>query len=482
MNSQIALILWALGICGLFYLERERKIHTSWALWLPVTWIFIAASRAVSQWLGGVTVMDSPDQYLEGSPLDRAIFTGILVAGVFVLIARRRRTVAFLRANKWMLLFFLYCLASVLWSDFPLVAFKRWTKFLGNVTMVLIVLTDTNPTAALKRLFAWTGFLLVPLSLLLIKFYPALGRTYSRWDGTPHYTGVATDKNGLGVICLIWGLVSLWQFVEAYRAKKAPGRRRALAVQGLILAIVLWLFHLADSSTAVSCFAVGSCVLLMSMRMARRWPAAIHALVAVLACLALVPYLFADVWASVVHSLGRQTDLTGRTNLWKELLQFNVNPLVGTGFESFWLGARARHFWEEYYWHPNQAHNGYLETYLNLGWIGVVLLVLLMAIGYRNITQSFRRKVPSASLMLSFWIITITYNLTEATFKLMHPAFVAFLFAVTAVPTIRFHESRQSVADPCRLAPDPTTEIELPAFEAYKDLEVPKSSSFTRAF
>jgi len=421
--------------------------------------------------------MDSPNQYLEGSPIDRAVYVVLLGAAILVLVSRSQRTLAFLRANPLILLFLFYCAVSVLWSDFPLVAFKRWTKTLGNVAMVLIVLTDAEPLAAFKRVFARAGFLLIPISVLFIKYYPELGRGYTpTW--VTYYSGVASEKNGLGVICMIWGLVSIWRFAEAYRAKNTPGRARILAAHGAILAMVVWLLNMANSSTSSAGLVLGSGLLLLGPRIARRRPGAIHALVATLACLALVTYFFEDMSTSLVHSLGRQTDLTGRTDLWKELLQVNVNPLVGTGFESFWLGERAHFFWEKYYWRPNQAHNGYLETYLNLGWFGVALLVLLMATAYRNVIRAFRRNLPWAPLLLAFLAMVAIYNLTEAAFKVTHPVYIAFLFAAIAPPAIRPQPIKQAV-DAGQLEPHPKTQIEVPAFEVYNKFQLSQSSSIT---
>lgn len=462
MTRQLALIVYSLVILGLFYLDRDKKARTSFALWLPAIWICLGASRAVSMWLGKAAVMESPDQYLEGSPVDRWVYIILLGAAILVLVSRSPRTLEFLRANPLILLFLFYCAASAVWSDFPFVAFKRWTKALGNVSMALIVLSDAEPLAAFRRVFARAGFLLVPISVMLIKYYPELGRGYTASWRT-FYCGVAGEKNGLGVICMIWGLVSVWRFAEAYRDKNIPGRARILAAHGAVFAMIVWLLHMADSSTSYACLVLGSGLLLLSPRVARRRPAAIHALVATLVCLALVTYVFEDVSAFLVHSLGRQTDLTGRTDLWKELLQVDVNPLVGTGFESFWLGERARHFWEEYWWHPNQAHNGYLETYLNLGWFGVVLLGLLVATAYRNIIRAFRRNLPWAPLLLSFVVVVAVYNMTEAAFKVTHPVYIAFLFAAIASPVIRYQPKKQTV-DVRRLEPHPTTQITVSTF------------------
>ena len=93
-----------------------------------------------------------------------------------VLAFRAGRVRDVLRSNAPLVILLLFCAASVAWSDFPLVAFKRWVKAAGNVTMVLVVLTEIDATAAVRRLFTRTAFLVIPASILLIYFYPALGR------------------------------------------------------------------------------------------------------------------------------------------------------------------------------------------------------------------------------------------------------------------------------------------------------------------
>ena len=147
MPPSIAALVFLVGIAGLFYLDRTSDAKTSWALSIPVMWLSIAGSRMISQWLSlGSVSLDNPDAYLEGSPVDRLIFTSMLAAAVLVLIGRRRESLELLRRNLPLVLFFLYCLVSVLWSDYPFVAFKRWTKAIGNVAIVMVVLTD--PTRA----------------------------------------------------------------------------------------------------------------------------------------------------------------------------------------------------------------------------------------------------------------------------------------------------------------------------------------------
>ena len=432
MSSSIATVIYAFGILGLFVLERDKKARTSKALWIPVVWLLIVGSRSVSLWLHMAPTGDSADQYLEGSPLDGAVFTVLLALGLIVLAGRARRVGTLLRGNGPILLFFLYCATSILWSDYPTVASKRWIKFLGDFVMVLIILTDTNPSAAVKRFLARTGFLLVPLSVLLIKYYPELGRAYNIWTWAPMWTGVTTTKNELGMICMIFGLASLWRFLEEFRRGEGTRRVGPLIAHGTVLAMVLWLLAKANSATALSCFVLagGLMAIMMSPPLVRR-PATVHLLVATILLVSLSA-TFLDAGA-LVGALGRDSTLTGRVEIWNLVLGMSANPLLGTGFESFWLGERLKKIWSMYYFHPIQAHNGYLEVFLNLGYIGIALLTVVLVAGYLNAVSAFRRDRRAGSLKLAYFVATVVYNFTEAAFKETHPVWITFLLAATAV-------------------------------------------------
>ena len=70
------------------------------------------------------------------------MFSFLLIAGLIVLAHRIQRVAPLLRNMLPILLFFSYCAISVLWAEYPLVAFKHWNKGIGDVVMVLVVLTD----------------------------------------------------------------------------------------------------------------------------------------------------------------------------------------------------------------------------------------------------------------------------------------------------------------------------------------------------
>ena len=103
--------------------------------------------------------------------------------------------------------------------------------------------------------------------------------------------------------------------------------------------------------------------------------------------------LFLGIGSSALTSLGRDASLTGRADVWKVILPFATNPWVGAGYENFWIGDRLETF-KRFDLTMNQAHNGYIEIYLNIGWVGLAILGIVIATGYRNIMKGFRYQNP----------------------------------------------------------------------------------------
>ena len=246
MSPAIAAIAFTAGILGLFMLDRDPKVRSSFALAIPMVWLSIGGSRVVSEWLNPTTTM-AGEAYIEGNPLDRNIQTMLMVAGMAVLFRRRRKAGRLLRANAPILIFFGYCALSILWSDYPATSFRRWVKAVGDVVMVMVVLTDPDPSAAVK-MPARVGFILMPASILLMRYFPEMARGFDSITGQPAYTGVTTSKNSLGMICLIFGLGAVWRFLGAYWSRERAGRAGRLLAHGAVVVLVFWLLRLGDSS------------------------------------------------------------------------------------------------------------------------------------------------------------------------------------------------------------------------------------------
>ena len=139
MSPAVASIVCAAVVLALFWLDRADTVAASSALWIPVIWLTLACSRSPHQWLLGQSLMDqlgSGNVDLEGSPIDRFAYSALILLGTIVLIKRGGRVGKLLRANGLILLFLVYCLASLAWSDFADIAIKRWIKAAGDLIMV----------------------------------------------------------------------------------------------------------------------------------------------------------------------------------------------------------------------------------------------------------------------------------------------------------------------------------------------------------
>jgi O-antigen ligase len=301
--------------------------------------------------------------------------------------------------------------------------------------MVLIIATEINQSEAFKIIIKRCGIILLPLSVILIKYYPALGRRYHPFSGELSIMGMATDKNNLGVLCIIIGILVLWNFLYKGKEDKDKSFIRKYMVGIMLLVMTLWLLRNANSATSTICFVAGV-IILISMRTSY-----IKNNYKMLIPLGILTGIILLIWEEllgvseiVLEGLGRDITLTGRTEFWKELLSMGTNPIIGTGYGGFWLGPRIEELWERHWMKPGEAHNGYLEIYLELGVIGLVLLGGIIITGIRNIYGNIKTDYKSSSLWISLLIITLLHNLSESSFRAGQLIYFIFLLSVIKKP------------------------------------------------
>ncbi len=437
MPRQLILLACFAFVVWLFLRDQRKRPMTSGQLWLPMIWYLIVSSRPVSMWFGsGYIGPESPDDYLEGSPFDRNVYLLLIAVGVWVLTRRVPNWARVFAVNSWVVWLFAFYLLSVVWSDFTFVALKRWIKDVGNVVMVLIVLSERDPVAAFRAMMARATYVCVPFSVVTIKYYSEIGRYItSSWDNA--FCGIATEKNALGLVALISGIFLVWDYVEERVVPNSPKRDPADLWSRVVLMLgVFFLIQKADSSTALVCLVLGAfLVVFMRTRVARRWVAYLGTYTLVVAFALFLFISVPGLLTMFLDLLGEDITLTGRTELWGQLMAEKLNPLLGTGYQSFWLGPRAAVYWERWNFHPNQAHNGYLETYLNGGLIAVGLIVgLLIATGAR-LKKRLMSGNSFARLLFAYFVVIIFYNWTEAMFNKMCPIWFVQLIAALVCPT-----------------------------------------------
>ena len=434
MPPFLALILWFILLVALFWWDPAKELKTSLALWVPLTWMFIMGSRLPSQWLG-VQVGSQAQAMEEGNPIDRTIFFGLILIALGILISRSFKWDAFFGRNLALMAFLLFALLSVVWSDFPFVALKRWFRDLGGYLMVLVVLSDPRPLDAVRTLFRRLAYLLIPLSIVLDKYFPALSRMFDPWTGIGMYVGATTGKNLLGLDALLCGLFFFWDTVTRWSDRKDPRTRRIIRVNVGFFAMSLWVLNTANSATCRVCMVLGCLVVVAAYsKFFRRHPGFLKVLIPSTFVLYLFLAYGLNLNGAMAGAVGKDPTLTDRTKIWAFLLGMHTNPLIGTGYESFWMGSRLEWFWDHAgVGHLTEAHNGYLEVYLNLGIIGLLLLVGFLIASYKKICRQLTTAPSLASLGLAVWSIMLFYDVTEAGFR-SGLIWLAFLLVGLSVP------------------------------------------------
>lgn len=435
MNPTLALSLWFLFVAYLLGKDSSFFGPSSRVLWVPLIWMMITGSRLVSQWLDLGSHTSGIDAYQEGNSVDRLVFSLLIILAVYILHKRRVTILGTIRSNLALSLLLIYSLVSFLWSDFPLVSLKRWIRDLGMYLMILVVVTESDPVPALKTVLRKFSYILISLSVILIKYFPDIGKGYSQWTGQAFFMGVTTTKNMLGNVCLVAGLYFVWDTLGRLRRRSWSNRteRQVLGINFLFLFLTFWLLNLADSATSTMTLILGLIIiLLVNLPAVRRRRRNFTKYATAGIILAVVLQASFGLSGEGIKMAGRDSTLTGRTELWSDLLKVPINPLLGAGYESFWLGERLERIWQIHTWHPNQAHDGYLEVYLNLGWIGVFLLICFLLGSYSRACKRVTTNLEVGAVSIAFFFVLILYNVTEAAFKSHLVWFTFLLFSMTA--------------------------------------------------
>lgn len=381
--------------------------------------------------------MDSnqPLEAAEGSPLDRMVLMILMLCAVGTISVRNRRGFSrIMNDNAGIILLFIYMLLSVVWTDNPFVSLKRCVKSGGPILLAITILSESKPLDALASIFRRCAYILIPLSLVLVKYFPEYGRAYHHWSGVEMWTGVTTHKNSLGQVCALSSFFLLWDML---RTNPSGGRLRTkmhVYADIFVLAIAIYLL-LGPGAGAYSATSIFICVLgvmtfivLLYNQVLARW--LVGNLRMVIVMLAGLYFLLADVMTALVAEMfGRNEDLTGRaTEIWPLVLEAAArHPILGAGYGGFWgLGGDLSKSLA-----LEQAHNGYLDVYLELGIVGLIVL----SIFFLNFCGKVKRECLCHDfewglLGLCYLLMMLVYNLSETAFFDVYLAVAMLLIAI----------------------------------------------------
>lgn len=437
MPPAVALLFCICFVWFLLKFDQKQRPKVSRALWIPTIWMLISASRPVSRWTASGNGTESV--------LDQMVLGSLFLAGFVVLVNRKPDWSSVIRNNIWVMLLLGYMLVSITWSEMPGIAFKRWIRELGALLMALLVLTDPEPRQAMQSILRRTVFILIPLSIILVKYFPQYGVDFGRWSGGLMWTGVTMQKNGLGRLCAIAAFFLIWTLIRRRQGRDNPVKKYQTHAELLVLIVTFWLLKgptiQAYSATALVALSVGISVLagLYWMKKHRRYSWYNATLVVAVLGIAngiATPIVkghssepVANSEAGTTAALGRDASFTGRTEIWAGLLpDVERNPILGSGFSSFWTKSNVLAH------NIGEAHNGYLDLCLELGVVGVALAVMFLLSSCRKAIRVLKSDFDWGCLLICSILMAVFHNTTESSIN----SFCAPLSALVVFLTVSF--------------------------------------------
>lgn len=347
----------------------------------------------------------------------------VAVAGLFDDRFRRRLVVG---APVVLVVVLALTAVSVGWSVDPGLTLRRSVGLVGTALVGLFLTRRLRPVQLLDVL-RLTVLLLALASLLLF----ATGSTLALDPVHGTLRGVLVTKNTLGRT-LALGILAAAAVALLDRRRT---RRALLSAVPMVLALSLT----ASTGGMVLTVAVVAVVATLALWGTRRGPRLLLGGVAlVLAAASLIaPRLSAE---TVAGAIGEDVTLTGRTDIWAAALQAIADrPLLGHGYGAFWEGStEALRIQSRLQWEVPNAHNGVLDVGLDLGLVGIVLvLVLLAGLVLRGFGDLRAARPDAAFLRLAVAGITISANLVETGLLQQNTLYTVLLVAALAAGPAR---------------------------------------------
>jgi O-antigen ligase len=313
--------------------------------------------------------------------------------------------------------------ASILWSDYSFTSFKRYIKVIGSLTMVLVILTDERPYRAMQTVLRACLYVHLPLSIICIKYFRHLGIEYSYMGSSHFWQGIATSKNTMGQVAMLGVVYFAWDLFQNWRTR---GWRH---VNTLYLLMGVYLLKgsnhgVSKTSILVALLAVS---ILLTLHLARRRQDLLHrfttlalagglSLVALIVTHSVVAFEDDSLLGTLVKLFGRDITLTDRLYIWQDMYRAaSGNPLLGVGFGGFWIGREANIPWNTHSWVLAQGHSGYVDTYLQLGIAGWVILTGIILATQRRLVAALSTDFEFSAWRLSLFLVVLFVNLTETT-------------------------------------------------------------------
>jgi len=278
-------------------------------------------------------------------------------------------------SSAWLpILFAAYVCLSVFWSQAAGISARAAVQYSSHIVCAYVAArTISMRTLVVGSLI---GIFFVLLYSLKVGDY-----ALDTIDGTINFVGAFGSKNQIGFFSSL-GIFFALAFLVFYRRNWL-----SFVWTAPILLLSVYMLAIAHSATSVASLpaVIGIVALLTASKvLSRRYRRVIFIVGAGALVAGVVAALNCGLLDVVLGVFGKDSTLTGRTYLWEQ--GWNAaqqRPLLGYGYAAYWVQgfAEPERLWAEFYISTRTGfhfHNTYVETLVEIGFIGVTMLALII--------------------------------------------------------------------------------------------------------
>ncbi len=304
--------------------------------------------------------------------------------GLVILLALRifPQLVRIVVFNPILILCVMLCGISMLWSVDPALTMRRSVALAISTLFGLILAARYDWNQLIQR-FAIAYLILAITSLFYSALLPSRGVMHEIHVGA--WRGLWVEKNYLG------GQMSRGLIFMMCAFAMMPSRGKIWVPAGFLC---LFLVIMSTSKTALL-ISLTSIILFILLRIFRRFPILrIPLLWSILAGAGIFTTLMLTIPDEMFAIIGKERTLTGRTDIWNALIvSIQQKPLLGYGYGVYWQDPLGPSYYTRLIlqWGIPSAHNGWIETWLSIGALGVgafaILYILTLALAVDRIKR-----------------------------------------------------------------------------------------------
>lgn len=298
----------------------------------------------------------------------RLLYTLTYALAFLLIILRWKKVFYVVSKNKYIWLLLGVCALSSFWSVDPDTTTRRVFGLIGT-TFFGVYLASRYTLKEQLKLCAYMLAISAIACFLVVFLFPQYGLGAD--EHARAWRGIYSQKNILGRRFVLSGAIF---FFLAMTTRQ----NRWVLWLGYITSGILVLC--SSSTTSLGNLLIVTGAFPVYQRVLRFRYTTLIPTLTFISTMSLAFYvLFVTYADQILGSIGKDTTLTGRSEIWPAVLEMiEKKPLLGYGYGAFWFGSDtsgATYVQESVGWTTPSAHNGFLDLWLAVGLIGVLIFI-----------------------------------------------------------------------------------------------------------